>query len=125
MTVFVPAAEEPETATSSPRDARSQAQTGTQRKRKPRHFTTAHQRSAGRQRAAQFTRGYQSAAGKKRAAQPSFVLHLQTIAPDGFWSWSAYLRGPSGLRLLSPNQIEFLRPEQLRGPQGISLSPRE
>jgi hypothetical protein len=94
-------------------------------KKGPIHFSTQHQRQAGRKRAAQFDRSSLSENGKKRATQLSNDIHLQGIAADGFWAQSAYLRGRSGLRLLAPDQVHFLRPEDLVGSGGTRLDPRE
>ncbi len=80
------------------------------------------QRAAGRKRAEQFTPEYQIEAGRRRAQQDSFVEHNRTIAPDGFRAQSAYMRAPSGLRLLSNEHVQFLLPEQLCGPNGRSLT---
>jgi hypothetical protein len=79
-------------------------------------------RKAGRKRAEQFTQAYQQEMGRRRAQQYSFLEHNRQIAPDGFSAQSAYMRGPSGLRLLLPEHIQFLLPEQLRGPGGTHLS---
>ncbi len=80
------------------------------------------QRAAGRRRAQQFTPEYQIEAGRRRAQQESFVEHNRQIAPDGFRAQSAYMRAPSGLRLLSPDHVQFLLPEQLYGPNGVPLT---
>lgn len=80
------------------------------------------QRAAGRKRAEQFTPEYQIEAGRRRARQDSFLEHNRQIAPDGFRAQSAYMRAPSGLRLLSPEYVQFLLPEQLCGPNGTPLS---
>ena len=80
------------------------------------------QREAGRKRALAFTSEYQSEMGRRRAQQKSFVEHNRRISPDGFSAQSAYMRGPSGLRLLEPSHIQFLNPFQLRGPGGALLS---
>lgn len=79
-------------------------------------------REAGRKRAQQFTPEHQIEAGRRRAQQQSFLEHNRTIAPDGYRAQSAYLRGPSGLRLLRPEHIQFLLPEQLVGPNGTPLT---
>jgi hypothetical protein len=79
-------------------------------------------REAGRKRAQAFTPEYQAEMGRRRAQQKSFVEHNRRIAPDGFSAQSAYMRGPSGLRLLRPEHIQFLEPSQLRGPGGSLLS---
>jgi uncharacterized membrane protein len=83
---------------------------------------TDKQRAAGRKRAEQFTPEYQIEAGRRRAQQESFVEHNRQIAPDGFRAQSAYMRAPSGLRLLSPEHVQFLLPEQLYGPNGVPLT---
>ncbi len=80
------------------------------------------QRAAGRKRAEQFTPEYQIEMGRRRAQQDSFLEHNRTIAPDGFRAQSAYMRAPSGLRLLSPEHVQFLLPEQLCGPNGKPLT---
>ena len=80
------------------------------------------QRAAGRKRAEQFTPEHQIEAGRRRAQQDSFLEHNRTIAPDGFRAQSAYMRAPSGLRLLSPEHVQFLLPEQLCGPNGLPLT---
>src|SRR5262249_54557915 len=51
-----------------------------------------------------------------------FVEHNRRIASDGFSAQSAYMRGPSGLRLLSHSHVQFLLPGQLRGPGGALLT---
>ncbi len=79
-------------------------------------------RAAGRKRAEQFTPQYQIENGRRRAQQSSFLEHNRQIAPDGFRAQSAYMRAPSGLRLLSPEHIQFLLPEQLCGPNGVPLT---
>jgi hypothetical protein len=80
------------------------------------------QRAAGRKRAEQFTPEHQIEAGRRRAQQPSFVEHNRQIAPDGYRAQSAYMRAPSGLRLLRPEHVQFLLPEQLVGPNGVPLT---
>jgi hypothetical protein len=80
------------------------------------------QRAAGRERAKQFTPEYQIEAGRRRAKQESFVEHNRQIAPDGFRAQSAYMRAPIGLRLLSPDHVQFLLPEQLYGANGVPLT---
>src|SRR5260370_23404673 len=85
-------------------------------------------RAAGRKRAQQFTPEYQHEMGRRRAQQSSFLAHNQHIAPDGLRAQSAYMRAPCGLRLLRPEHIQFLRPEDLlreHGPNERFLSPRE
>jgi len=82
-------------------------------------------RAAGKRRAQQFTRDYQQENGRRRARQATFLTHNRHVAPDGFRAQNAYMRGPSGLRLLSPEHIQFLRPEQLCGPGGKVLSAPE
>lgn len=79
-------------------------------------------RAGGRKRAEQFTEEYQREMGLRRAQQHSFLEHNRRIAPDGFSAQSAYMRGPSGLRLLTPSHVQFLLPEQLRGPGGKLLT---
>jgi len=79
-------------------------------------------RAAGRARAQQFTPEYQAEMGRRRAQQLSFLEHNRRISPDGFSAQSAYMRGPSGLRLLDPEHVQFLLPEQLRGPGGKLLT---
>lgn len=79
-------------------------------------------RAAGRKRAEDFTSESQSELGRRRAQQASFLEHNQAIASDGFSAWSAYMRGPAGLPLLQPGHIQFLQPQQLRGPCGVQLS---
>src|SRR5436305_6179904 len=79
-------------------------------------------RRGGRKRAEAFTSESQSELGRRRAQQLSFLLHNRRIAPDGFSAQSAYMRGPSGLRLLHPEHVQFLLPEQLRGPGGALLT---
>jgi hypothetical protein len=80
------------------------------------------QRAAGRVRAEGFTPEYQRAQGKKRAAQPSHLVHNRQIARDGHRAFSAAMRASMGIRLLHPEDVQFLRPEQFRGPQGAPLS---
>jgi hypothetical protein len=80
------------------------------------------QRAAGRKRAEQFTPEYQIEMGRRRAQQESFLEHNRQVAPDGFRAQSAYMRAPSGLRLLSPEHVQFLLPEQLYGPNGVPLT---
>jgi hypothetical protein len=64
--------------------------------------------------------------GYARAAQESHLTHNQTYASDGYWAWSTYtMRGSTGLKLVMPWQIHFLRPERLVGPDGLRLSARE
>jgi hypothetical protein len=79
-------------------------------------------RAAGRKRAEQFTPEYQREMGLRRAQQHSFLEHNRQIAPDGFRAQSAYMRGQSGLRLLRPEHVQFLLPQQLVGPGGAELS---
>lgn len=60
--------------------------------------------------------------GVLRAQQETFLDHNREIAPDGFAAQSAYMRAFIGLRLLSPEHIQFLRPEDLRGEGGQPLT---
>jgi len=68
---------------------------------------------------------HQRQAGRARAAQPSFREHNQRIAPDGWRSFSAHWRAMQGLPLLDPTHIQFLTPEDFRGPLGQPLPPDE
>jgi hypothetical protein len=80
------------------------------------------QRAAGRKRAQAFTREYQQEQACKRVAHPSFLAHNRRIAPDGFAAQSAHMRATNGQRLLHARHVQFLRPEELRGPHGRHLS---
>ncbi|GHP00848.1 hypothetical protein KSF_108950 [Reticulibacter mediterranei] len=82
-------------------------------------------REAGRKRAATFTKEHQQAAARGRTQQASFLPHNRQIAPDGFRSQSASMRSSLGLRLLRPEHVQFLRPEQLCGPGGAPLTPEQ
>lgn len=88
----------------------------------PSHLTTEHRRAGGRKRAQQFTTDYQSDAGKKGAAvrtqQASFHAHMLAIAPDGPAKQRAELRAPKGSRLLKPEDVHFLRLENISGDLG-------
>lgn len=89
-------------------------------------FTQAESRKGGRASAQKLTHVHRSAGGKARAKQATFRGHNQAIASSGYWSWSVkYMRGTTGLKLAMPFQIHYLRPEQLRGPDGKSISPQE
>ena len=91
-----------------------------------RQFTTAERRRGGRTRAKTMTKDDRRRGGRTRAAQASHRDHNREIAPSGYWAWSAYsMRGVTGLKLIMPWQVHFLRPERLQGPGGEPLSPRE
>lgn len=89
------------------------------------HLTTAHQQAAGRKRAEQFTKEFQSEAGRKGAAvrteQADFYGHLCAIAPDGPAQQRAAMRAPKGSRLLKPEDVHFLRLEDIKGDLGAGL----
>ncbi len=87
--------------------------------------TPTYRRIGGQHRAEQFDRTHQRNAANQRVRQETFLPHNQTIAQDGYAAISAYMRAPAGLRLLHPEHIQFLRPEQLGGKDGAPLSPRE
>jgi hypothetical protein len=86
-----------------------------------REFTPLHQRLAGEQRARGFTSAYQKAAAQERIAQASFLVHNRTISRDGYAGVSAHFRAQNGLRLLYPEHIQFLRPEEFLEQDGLPL----
>jgi len=91
-------------------------------RRPPLHFTTEHQRRAGRKRAQMFTKEELSAAGTKgaavRIAQESFYDHVCSIAPDGPARQRVELRARKGSRLLKPEDVHLVRLEDIQGTLG-------
>ncbi len=91
-----------------------------------RPFTTEERRRGGRKRAQSLSTEERRRGGYTRTAQASHLAHNRRQPSDDYWAWSVCtVRGSTGLKLVLPRQIHFLRPEQLAGPGGHPLSARE